>query len=171
MNPEHAECPLHHATRLLGDRWTLLILRDIMFDGTRCFRELQRQSPEGISTNILTARLKRMVAEGLLSQAAEPDEQGRKPYALTERSIALVPIMAELGLWGLGETPSRRDIRTRLFVGGGPKLWRAMQDELRAEHLHGQEVDLSIRTKLWEAESDVINGMGPLVAPPIDTAA
>ncbi len=157
------EHPLHRATRLLGDRWTLLILRDIMFDGHRCFRELRQNSREGIASNILSSRLKRMVADGLLTQADHADEHQRRPYALTETAIQLVPAIVELCAWGLGTEPEPADLRPRLFYGGGPRLWRRFQRELRQEHLEGSEPDLTIRTRLYEVEGDVLNGFGPLV--------
>ncbi|WP_171060488.1 helix-turn-helix domain-containing protein [Poseidonocella sp. HB161398] len=162
-----AEHPLHRATRLLGDRWTLLILRDIMFDGHRCFRELRQHSREGIASNVLAARLKRMVADGLLTRAEAPDAQQRQPYALTETAIQLVPAIVELCAWGLDPAPATADLRPRLFYGGGPRLWRRFQHELRQEHLDGALPDLTIRTRLYEAEGDVLNGFGPLCPPAV----
>ncbi len=160
-----AEHPLHRATRLLGDRWTLLILRDIMFDGHRCFCELRTGSREGIASNILSSRLKRMVADGLLTQAAVADEHLRRPYALTEAAIQLVPAIVELCAWGLDPAPDSADLRPRLFYGGGPRLWRRFQAELRQEHLEGNLPELSIRERLYEAEGDVLNGFGPIALP------
>ncbi|MBE3638480.1 winged helix-turn-helix transcriptional regulator [Mangrovicoccus algicola] len=164
------EDPLCRATRLLGDRWTLLILRDIMFDGHRGFRELKDGSREGIASNILSARLKRMVAAGLLTRAPQADARRRRPYALTEAAIALLPAIVELCAWGLDPAPGTGDLRARLFYGGGPRLWRRFQDELRAEHLQDRPARLSIRVRLSEAEGDVINGFGP-IALPADRAA
>ncbi|WP_172328709.1 helix-turn-helix domain-containing protein [Mangrovicoccus sp. HB161399] len=169
-SPEGCEHPLHRATRVLGDRWTLLILRDIMFDGNRCFRALRQNSREGIASNILSSRLKRMVADGLLTQAETADGHQRRPYALTETAIQLVPAIVELCAWGLGEEPGPGDLRPRLFYGGGPRLWRRFQRELREEHLMGRQPDLTIRTRLYEVEGDVLNGFGPLVLP-ADAAA
>lgn len=164
-----ALCPLDTAIRVIGDRWSLLILRDMMLDDRRCFRELSRQSREGIATNILTARLKRMVAEGLLTPATEADPQGRRPYAMTERGIALLPIIVGLMDWGLGPRPDSDDIRARLLVGGGAKLLQALQEELRAEHIDGQTDQTAIRDRLRMAAQKVRDGMGPL-EPPLSPA-
>ncbi len=83
----------------LGDRWSLLIIRDLMVRGYRTFKEFQ-QSGEGIATNILSNRLVRLEEAGIISQ--EPDEtDGRRVnYRLTEKGIDLAPVMLELLVWG-----------------------------------------------------------------------
>ena len=157
-SPEH---PLHRATRLLGDRWTLLILRDIIFDGHRCYRELLSRSREGIASNILASRLKRMVADGLLTQG-EADAQMKRPYALTEAAIQLLPAIVELCAWGLPARPGPEDLRARLLYGGGPRMWRRFQAELRLEHLEGLTPEPSLRDRLAQAEAGVLSGRGPI---------
>jgi DNA-binding HxlR family transcriptional regulator len=87
------------ALELLGDRWSLLIIRDLMVRGYRTFGEFLH-SGEGIATNILSDRLKKLDAAGIL--CAEPDvEDGRSThYRLTEKGISLAPAMLELLIWG-----------------------------------------------------------------------
>lgn len=87
------------ALELLGDRWSLLLIRDLMVRGYRTFGEFLH-SGEGIATNILSDRLKRLEAAGILS--AEPAaEDGRSThYRLTEKGISLAPVMMELLIWG-----------------------------------------------------------------------
>ena len=83
---------------LLGDRWSLLIVRDLMVRGYRTFREFQR-SGEGISTNILADRLRRLEGGGILLREAAQD--GRSTYyRLTEKGISLAPVLLELFIWG-----------------------------------------------------------------------
>ncbi len=83
---------------LLGDRWSLLIVRDLMVRGYRTFREFQR-SGEGIASNILAERLHRLEARGVVVR--EPAEDGRSThYRLTEKGIALAPVLLELLIWG-----------------------------------------------------------------------
>jgi DNA-binding HxlR family transcriptional regulator len=84
---------------LLGDRWSLLIVRDLMVRGYRTFKEFQG-SGEGIATNILSDRLQKLETAGIL--IAEPDEtDGRRlNYRLTERGIDLAPVLLELLIWG-----------------------------------------------------------------------
>ncbi|HZP03376.1 MAG TPA: helix-turn-helix domain-containing protein [Terracidiphilus sp.] len=92
-------CPVSAALELLGDRWSLLLIRDMMVRGYRTFREFQH-SGEGIASNILSNRLQRLEAHGLVE--GEPvAEDGRSiHYRLTEKGIALAPVMLELLIWG-----------------------------------------------------------------------
>jgi DNA-binding HxlR family transcriptional regulator len=100
-------CPINLSVELLGDGWTMVIVRDIMFGNFRTYRELLTNSLEGIASNILADRLKSMVAEGLLTKAADPGHKQRAIFSLTEKAIQLVPLIVQLGAWG--RTPSARD--------------------------------------------------------------
>ncbi len=84
---------------MLGDRWSLLIVRDMMVRAFRTFKQFQ-QSGEGIATNILADRLRRLEAAGII--ATEPDEADRRrvTYRLTEKGIDLAPVLLELLIWG-----------------------------------------------------------------------
>lgn len=92
-------CPINVALEILGDRWSLLIIRDLMFRGFRTYKEL-RESDEGIATNILADRLKRLEDCGIIS--TEPDATDRRKliYRLTAKGIDLAPVLVELILWG-----------------------------------------------------------------------
>ncbi len=91
-------CPVNVALELLGDRWSLLIIRDLMFRGLRTYRQFLK-SDEGIATNILADRLQKLTACGII--AADPGpRRGRKViYRLTDKGIALAPVLVELILW------------------------------------------------------------------------
>jgi len=130
-------CPINLATEALGDRWSLVILRDIIFGGRRTYRELLDHSLEGIATNILAARLRSLVADGFLTSAGDPEHKQRVIYSLTEQAIQLVPVFAVLGDWGVRFLPVSEPlaVRARLLAEGGPALWAAFMDELRADHL------------------------------------
>jgi DNA-binding HxlR family transcriptional regulator len=129
-------CPINAAVEAFGDRWSLLVLRDVMFGERRHFRELQAGSQEGIASNILADRLKRLVASGLLTR--DDARPGQKvTYSLTEQAIQLVPVFAHLGAWGLrhrATTPELR-VRAELLEAGGPVFWDDYMDELREVHL------------------------------------
>jgi len=84
---------------LLGDRWSLLILRDMMVRGYRTFRQFQ-DSGEGIATNILSDRLRRLEATGIISAEADEADRRRMNYRLTEKGIDLAPVLLELLIWG-----------------------------------------------------------------------
>ncbi|WP_067827051.1 winged helix-turn-helix transcriptional regulator [Nocardia inohanensis] len=129
-------CPINATIEVIGDKWTLLVLRDVMFGNRRHFRELLAGSEEGIASNILSDRLKRLVAAGLLSRDdAKPGQKAE--YRLTEPAIQLVPVMAALGSWGLRHRPTTERLRVRaeLLEQGGPQLWAEFMDELRESHL------------------------------------
>lgn len=134
-------CPINMTVEVLGDRWSLVVLRDIMFGDRRRFRELLRHSEEGIASNVLASRLKRMADIGLLSRHGDPSHRQKIEYRLTEPAIALVPVMAHLGAWGSRWLPTSAElsIRAELLADGGPELWAAFMDELRTAHLRGGE--------------------------------
>jgi len=156
--------PFQLAVRLLGDRWTLLILRDMIFEDHRTFRDLLTRSPEGISSSILSARLRQMVADGLLTQAETAEADQRRPYALTRRAIGLVPVLAELGFWVTSaKPPSEADLPMRLFYGGGPEMWQRFMAELAAAHL-GDPVPAHppVRSRIARALVSIRAGLGPI---------
>jgi len=130
-------CPINLAMEVLGDRWSLVIIRDMMFGNRRHFRELLTRSDEGIASNILAARLKRLVGLGLISKQDDPSHSQKSIYSLTEPSIQLVPVIASLGAWGRRHLPvsDALSIRARLLEEGGPAMWEAFMADLRAIHI------------------------------------
>jgi DNA-binding HxlR family transcriptional regulator len=137
MQTEHrSECPINLTLEILGDRWSLLILRDMIFSGKRHFRDLLR-SQEGIASNILADRLRRLVAQGLLTKADDPSHKQKAIYSLTPMAIELVPVFAHIGAWGRKHLPvsAPLSIRAELLEKGGPPMWNRFMQELREEHL------------------------------------
>jgi DNA-binding HxlR family transcriptional regulator len=129
-------CPISLSLEILGDRWSLLVLRDIMFAGKRTFNQFVA-SDEAIATNILQDRLTSLVSAGLLTRAPDPTHSQRVIYSLTEQSITLVPTLVHIGSWGrqwLQPSPLEAAANAEL-VAGGPVAWDALMDDLRAEHL------------------------------------
>jgi DNA-binding HxlR family transcriptional regulator len=112
------------------------VLRDVMFGGRRHFRELLQGSEEGIASNILSSRLKQLVAAGLLTKE-ETGRGRRSAYSLTEAGIQTLPVMVALGTWGLAHREGTRELRVRaeLLRDGGPELVERFMDELRETHL------------------------------------
>jgi DNA-binding HxlR family transcriptional regulator len=129
-------CPINLTLEVLGDKWSLLILRDIMFGRKRHFRELMR-SEERISSNILADRLKRLVEQGLLTKADDPTHKQKAIYSLTEQGIELLPVLAQMAVWGRKYQPVSEElgIRAQLLDEGGPALWDEFMAELREAHL------------------------------------
>jgi DNA-binding HxlR family transcriptional regulator len=137
MEDEHRSgCPINLTLEILGDRWSLIVIRDLMFGNRRHYNELKAQSEEGIASNVLADRLKRLVQAGLLSRRDDPTHKQKAIYSLTEPAIQLVPLLAHMGAWGRRHTPAseRLSIRARLLEEGGSAVWEAFEAELR--HLH-----------------------------------
>jgi DNA-binding HxlR family transcriptional regulator len=130
-------CPINLTLEVVGDKWSLLVVRDMMFGNRRHFRELLAKSEEGIASNILADRLKRLVEQGIVGKADDPSHRQKAIYSLTEKGIGLLPVLAQMSGWGLEHLPVSEElgIRARLLQEGGPKLWAEFMDELRAAHL------------------------------------
>jgi len=98
--PKHRSgCPVSVSLEVFGDRWSLLIVRDLMIRGFHSFKEFQ-ESGEGIATNILADRLRRLEATGIIAAEADTVDRRRVSYRLTEKGIDLAPVLLELLLWG-----------------------------------------------------------------------
>ena len=92
-------CPLNAALEIYGDRWTLLIVRDLMFKDKGGYTEFLG-SEEGIATNVLAARLKHLEAEGIVTGRRDPANRRKIHYRLTRKGIDLAPVLTELIIWG-----------------------------------------------------------------------
>jgi len=165
MNDAHRSgCPINLSVEVFGDKWTLLILRDMIFGGRRHFREILLGSFEGISSNILADRLKSMVESGLLTRADDPTHKQKGVYSLTEMAVELVPIMAHLGAWGRKWLPVSEElsIRAELMEEGGQPLWDDFMRQLREEHIDDPTGAIdpfrpgSVRARLKQAYLDVV---------------
>ena len=99
-----SDCPITNALDVLGDRWSLLIVRDLVFKGLREFGQFLGAG-EGISTNILTERLERLQCAGILVRSDHPTDGKKYVYRLTEKGVDLIPLLIELVLWGAKYTP------------------------------------------------------------------
>ena len=153
-------CPINLTLELLGDRWSLIVLRDMVFGGARRFGELMR-CQEGIASNILADRLRTLVEAGLLIRSGDPTHRQKAIYSLTEQAITLVPVFAQIGAWGSRWLPvtDALSIRARLMEEGGPPLWDRFMDELRAEHLAERPPPVdSVRAELQAAYERVVAG-------------
>lgn len=162
--PHRSGCPINLTLEILGDKWSLLVIRDMMFGNRRHFRELLSQSEEGIASNILADRLKRLLAQGVISRREDPTHKQKAIYRLTERGIELLPIFAHIGAWGRRHLPVSEElsIRAQLLEEGGPPLWDRFMHELRAEHVglaDGEEPPRSqtVREELQAAYEAVVS--------------
>jgi DNA-binding HxlR family transcriptional regulator len=127
-----SHCPVNFALENFGDAWSLLIVRDIVFWGKRTYGEFL-DSSEGIATNVLAARLAHLEHKGILAKGPHETDRRREVYALTEKGLALIPILLEMSGWS-----ARHDPETTApipFVDAvyadREKMFRMVQDTVR----------------------------------------
>ena len=153
-------CPINLTLELLGDRWSLLILRDMIFGGARRYAELLG-GQERIASNILAERLRSLADAGLITRAGDPEDGRRAIYSLTEMAIELLPVFAAIGAWGSRWLPVSEalSIRARLMDQGGAPLLDRFMAELRREHLgDGLAERPTVRDELQAAYESVVAG-------------
>ena len=92
-------CPVSVSLEMIGDRWSLLIIRDMMIRGFRTFKEFA-ESGEGIATNILSDRLRKLKSTGIISTEVDATDRRKVNYRLTQKGIDLAPVLLELLIWG-----------------------------------------------------------------------
>ena len=94
-----SKCPVSSALDVMGDKWSLLIIRDMLFKHKKTFKAFS-SSEEGIATNILSDRLSKLEEYGIISKGKLPDNKKANIYTLTEKGLELMPVLLELLLWG-----------------------------------------------------------------------
>lgn len=110
-----SHCPIYFGLESFGDKWSLLIIRDILFRGKKTYREFL-ESEEGFATNILASRLAQLEEEGFIEKNPHPKDARQNVYSLTEKGIDLVPLILEISLWSLKYDPKSESRRiTRLL--------------------------------------------------------
>jgi DNA-binding HxlR family transcriptional regulator len=100
-----SRCPICYSLDVFGDKWTLLILRDILIGGKRYYGDFLG-SGEGIATNILADRLKAMVESGLITKVDDPDHGVHAVYLASTKAEALRPVLAAMAAWALEFGPA-----------------------------------------------------------------
>jgi DNA-binding HxlR family transcriptional regulator len=161
-------CPINLTLEVIGDKWNLLIIRDMIFGNRRHFRELLIKSDEGIASNILADRLKTLLERGIITRADDPTHKQKAIYSLTEQGIGLVPVLAQMAGWGLRYLPVTAElgIRAKLLMEGGPKMWEEFMSELRETHLgiarpgRGRRKRASVAERLQAAYEAVVAAQG-----------
>lgn len=108
-----SNCPISYSLDLIGDSWTLLIIRDIIFAGKKTFGEFLA-SDERIARNILTNRLSRLETMGLISKKSHPSDGRKDLYELTEAGLDFIPIILELSAWGAMHEPETAEAQAWL---------------------------------------------------------
>jgi DNA-binding HxlR family transcriptional regulator len=108
MKRRRSNCPVSYSLDVLGDKWTLLILRDLLVRQKRYYRDFL-ESGEGIATNILADRLKHLVDQGLVTRTTDPDKKRQAVYSPTPKARALLPVLGAMVKWGLQYGPKTKD--------------------------------------------------------------
>ena len=128
-----SECPLNASVEMLGDRWSLLIIRDMMLRGLRTYKEFM-ECYEGIATNILADRLRRLTANGIVTAAPDPRDGRKLIYWLTAKGIDLAPVLTEMVLWAAAHEDTGNQALVQLmradkkgFLAGVRERWERAQ--------------------------------------------
>jgi DNA-binding HxlR family transcriptional regulator len=131
LSAPRSHCPIAFSLDILGDRWTLVVLRDLVIKGKRLFRELL-EAEEGIATNILTDRLRRLEAWGIVTRRPDSANARQVFYEPTPKGLDLIPVMVELARWGATHDP--HTAAPRGFVQRATRERDALVAEIRAAH-------------------------------------
>lgn len=115
--PVRSPCPIAYSLDLFGDRWTLIVLRDLLLFDKHRYRDFLA-SPESIASNILSERLKRLECAGLVSKAVDPTDARQVIYSATEKGRSLLPVLLEIAAWGAaqGESAAGPDFADRYYA-------------------------------------------------------
>ncbi|MBK5210548.1 MAG: helix-turn-helix transcriptional regulator [Flavobacteriaceae bacterium] len=126
-----SNCPVNKSLEVFGDKWSLLIIRDLMFNEKRTYREFL-YSDEKIATNILATRLEMLCKEGIIIKKKDPNHKQKIIYSLTEKGIDILPIIIEIGCWGVKYKPvtSKQKLRAKELKNDKEKLLKEMKREL-----------------------------------------
>jgi DNA-binding HxlR family transcriptional regulator len=109
-----SECPLNASVEMLGDRWSLLIIRDMILQGSSTYKTFM-ECYEGIATNILADRLRKLVNYGIITTKPDPSDGRKIIYLLTEKGIDLAPVLTEMVLWAAAHEKTGNQALVRLM--------------------------------------------------------
>jgi len=128
-----SECPLNASVEMLGDRWSLLIIRDMMLRGFRTYKEFM-ECYEGIATNILADRLKKLVAYGIITAEPDPSDGRKLIYSLTAKGIDLAPVLTEMVLWAATHEDTGNQALVRLMRADKDKFMAGVRERWANRH-------------------------------------
>lgn len=137
MENHRSFCPLNLILEMVGDKWSLLILRDIMFENKRHFRQLL-QLEEKIASNILADRLNGLERNGLLKKTQDPNHKQKFIYSLTEKAIDLLPMLIDAMRWSLKYEPvdeTKYEPAVSL-IKGGEAAFQILREKLFEDHIN-----------------------------------
>ena len=128
-----SECPLNASVEMLGDRWSLLIIRDMMLRGFRSYKEFM-ECYEGIATNILADRLRKLTAYGIITAEPNPSDGRKLIYSLTAKGMDLAPVLTEMVLWAAAHEDTGNQPLVRLMRADKEKFLAGVRDRWANRH-------------------------------------
>jgi DNA-binding HxlR family transcriptional regulator len=128
-----SECPLNASVEMLGDRWSLLIIRDMMLRDFRTYKEFM-ECYEGIATNILADRLKKLVAYGIITAEPDPSDGRKLIYSLTAKGIDLAPVLTEMVLWAAAHEDTGNQALVRQMRADKEKFMAGVRERWANRH-------------------------------------
>ncbi|GGF29045.1 winged helix-turn-helix transcriptional regulator [Flavobacterium limi] len=133
---KRSDCPVSFSLEAFGDKWSLLIVRDLMLHKKCTYGELAK-SDEKIATNILAARLLSLEENGIIQKLEHPDSKAKVLYQLTQKGIDLIPIIVEINLWAekYMEIPEKRKELVSQMNADKEGFIRNSINELKAAHI------------------------------------
>ena len=131
---QKSKCPINLTLELIGDRWTLLLIRDMAFAGKKHFREFL-QSEEGISSRTLAERLQTLVEEGIVTRSDDPNHKLKTVYRLTPAGLDLLPLLIDIGVWGSRhrDTDPTLGAVAEELAAGGPEVIEQVRRQLAVD--------------------------------------
>ncbi|MGA7472416.1 MAG: helix-turn-helix domain-containing protein [Candidatus Sulfotelmatobacter sp.] len=133
VSKRRSECPLNASVEMLGDRWSLLIIRDMMLRGFRSYKEFM-ECYEGIATNVLADRLRKLVAYGIIRTEPDPADGRKVTYLLTKKGIDLAPVLTEMVLWVAAHEDTGNQALVRLMREDKQKFLAGVRERWASRH-------------------------------------
>src|SRR5665213_3146396 len=128
-----SECPLNASVEMLGDRWSLLIIRDMMLRGFRSYSQFL-ECYEGIATNILADRLRKLAGYGIITTEPDPSDGRRLIYLLTAKGIDLAPVLTEMVLWAAAHEETGNQALVRQMRANKEKVIAEVRKRWNSRH-------------------------------------
>jgi DNA-binding HxlR family transcriptional regulator len=146
MSPRRSQCPVAYALDVVGDRWSLLVLRDALVFRKRTFREFL-DSQEGIATNILTARLEQLCAQRFLKARDDETDARRVVYFPTEKALSTLPVLAAMARWSVTLAPTLSHGKPAEWLAAYEEDPSAVTEKIRAHLGDGPRADRPVRRR------------------------
>lgn len=144
-----SDCPINFTLQTIGDTWSLLIIRDIVYFGKKTYGEFL-DSDEHIATNILANRLAQLEADGILRKSPHPTDGRKEIYRLTDKGLDLIPLLLEMAAWGAAHDPQT----------GAPPDWIVYVNANKADVIQRVRDTVRAGGSIFVGEDSVVRQLG-----------